>query len=293
MIGAAAFGSLLLVRRSDDAKASSRTFRWLLTGLAVMIVVDVALIWLFGRVDLPAYSAHLQVANFIWPATLTAVFLGLLAVLLVLERRYGAAWTRRGFRGLTFGVVGLLLATQTAFLVVDDGPIPSSNTTEYASTPAVATFSDIVGSPWWDSATRETDWRHRPRLGAEQRTPLWDPRVRRIRSHRPFVLVHTWKTLNGTSPGMPGVYDFTPGILNATVARRYGISYVLEPHGATGPTGGVFVTRVDDEDLYRIPGAAAATLVPAATLAIGRRSGCSRKGRNHRAGPVPPDASRH
>jgi hypothetical protein len=46
------------------------------------------------------------------------------------------------------------------------------------------------------------------------------------------------------------------------VARRWGVSYVLEPRGAPGPVGGVFDTRVGDEDLYRIPGAARATLTP-------------------------------
>jgi Bacterial membrane protein YfhO len=264
VIGGAAFGSLLLVRRSDDAKASSRTFRWLLTGLAVVIVADVALIWLFGRVNLPAYSAHLQVANFIWPAVLTAVFLGLLAVLLVLERRYGSAWRRRGFRGLTFGVVGLVLASQTALLIVDDGPLPSSQSTEYASTPAVAALQRIAGSSvvGLGNAGELTGGIG---LGLAPNTNLpygihefaeYDPIA-------PLSWFDTWKPLNGTASGLPGVYDFDPGILNATVARRYGISYVLEPHGATGPTGGVFVTRLGDEDLYRIPGATAATLVPA------------------------------
>src|ERR1700683_4728380 len=45
--------------------------------------------------------------------------------------------------------------------------------------------------------------------------------------------------------------------------RRYGVSYVLEPLGAAGPTGSVFVARVGNENLYRIPGASTATLVPA------------------------------
>ena len=57
-------------------------------------------------------------------------------------------------------------------------------------------------------------------------------------------------------------YEFAPDISSATIARRYGISYVLEKSGAVGPSGGVFDARVGNEVLYRMPGAATATLVP-------------------------------
>jgi hypothetical protein len=72
-----------------------------------------------------------------------------------------------------------------------------------------------------------------------------------------------WWATNHTSPGAIGFYEFDPGIPSATVARRYGVSYVLEPAGARGPTGGVFARSLGTENLYRIPGVAAATLVPA------------------------------
>ena len=49
---------------------------------------------------------------------------------------------------------------------------------------------------------------------------------------------------------------------SATIARVYGVAFVLEPRGAPGPTGAVFDTKVGDEDLYRIPGAGPATLTP-------------------------------
>jgi Bacterial membrane protein YfhO len=54
---------------------------------------------------------------------------------------------------------------------------------------------------------------------------------------------------------------FSPGITSSQAARLYGISYLLEPSGTPGPKGSVFVRSLGDEDLYRVPGAAAATLV--------------------------------
>ena len=54
---------------------------------------------------------------------------------------------------------------------------------------------------------------------------------------------------------------FSPAITSTQAARLYGISYVLEPSGVPGPKGSVFDRRLGNEDLYRVPGAAAATLV--------------------------------
>ena len=44
----------------------------------------------------------------------------------------------------------------------------------------------------------------------------------------------------------------------------YGVSFVVERVGTPGPQGGVFDRRVGDEDVYRIPGAAVATVTPPA-----------------------------
>jgi hypothetical protein len=54
---------------------------------------------------------------------------------------------------------------------------------------------------------------------------------------------------------------FSPAITSTQAARLYGISYLLEPSGVPGPKGSLFVRSLGHEDLYRVPGAAAATLV--------------------------------
>ena len=54
---------------------------------------------------------------------------------------------------------------------------------------------------------------------------------------------------------------FSPAITSSQAARLYGISYLLEPSGVSGPVGSVFDRKIGNEDLYRVPGAAVATLV--------------------------------
>ncbi len=44
-----------------------------------------------------------------------------------------------------------------------------------------------------------------------------------------------------------------PNLTNAAVARRYGITFVLEPAGTMGPAGTHFVGTIGGEGLYRVP----------------------------------------
>jgi hypothetical protein len=73
----------------------------------------------------------------------------------------------------------------------------------------------------------------------------------------------TWHSLTGSEGGSPYFYQFCPAVTSIAVARRFGVAYVLEPHDTRGPTGSAFVEAVGDERLYRIPGAAPATIVRA------------------------------
>jgi hypothetical protein len=51
-------------------------------------------------------------------------------------------------------------------------------------------------------------------------------------------------------------------LTTAAQARQFGVKYVLERSGAIGPTGATFDRHIGNEDLYRIPDSADATLVP-------------------------------
>ena len=78
----------------------------------------------------------------------------------------------------------------------------------------------------------------------------------------PSTYFSSWKQLTGTAGGSPYYYLFCPSVTTVAAARRFGVGYVLEFRGHPGPAGSVFVGAVGDEELYRIPGAASATLVP-------------------------------
>ncbi len=248
------------IRASEQRRAA----RWAL-GAFGAIAVMLGLVWLFGRGSLPAYAEHIRAESFVWPAVSTAVGLAVFATLVVGFRRSDdGRWSVHRLRLLTFGVVGSLLICQTVFLIVDDAPIPSSSPAEYSPTPAVTALQRAVGSSLVGLGNNTYELGGLG-LGLIPNTNIafgvnqfaeYDPIA-------PLSYFSTWYKINHSHPGVQLVYDFVPNIDSATVARRYGISYVLEAHGHAGPSGGVFDTRVGNEDLYRIPGAAEATLVPA------------------------------
>ena len=68
-----------------------------------------------------------------------------------------------------------------------------------------------------------------------------------------------------TPVGLPPVYLFCPVIDGASVARIFGIRYVLEHAGTPGPSGTAFVRRIGDEDLYRVTGVVAPATLTALT----------------------------
>jgi hypothetical protein len=160
----------------------------------------------------------------------------------------------------------LLLTCQTVFLVIDDVDIPSTYSVEYQPTAAVTTLQRIAGSSLVGLGEATKLWGGLD-LGLAPNTniPFGIHEFAEYDPIAPLAYFTEWSAINHTSSGLSGDYVFTPGIASATVARRYGISYVLERHGDPGPSGAVFVTRLGNEDLYRIPGAAAATLVPSAS----------------------------
>jgi hypothetical protein len=241
-----------------------RATRWAL-GAFGAIAVLLGLVWLFGRGNLPAYAEHVRAQSFVWPAASTAVGVAACCAMLVFDRRsVGGQRTYTGRRlPVLGGIVLSLLVCQTAFLVVDDGNIFSSSSTPYKPTPAVTALQRAVGSSLvgLGSVSKNGDGLD---LGLNPNTniPFGIHEFAEYDPIAPLTWFSSWSALNRTSPGTTALYVFAPGIKSATVARRYGISYVLEQHGGAGITGAVFDTRIGNEDLYRIPSAAAATLVP-------------------------------
>ena len=250
----AGLGMDLLVRSSRD-----RAVRiWLGTGFLLAAVVLGAL-W-------AARSGHLAPAHvsnrahaFIWSAGAAAVGLAGCGILPLVRRKQAApASMDRAAR-----VVGAsFLAFVTAYLVATGGPLLSSSPSYITATPAEALLQHAVGSSlvgFGAGGCFVTE------LGIHQdvnvmfgvqELAVYDPLL-------PRAYFRSWNKLPAPHPGSPGLAalsTYCAPVTSATIARIYGVSFVLEPHGAPGPTGGVFEMRVGDEDLYRIPGSGIATL---------------------------------
>jgi hypothetical protein len=90
-----------------------------------------------------------------------------------------------------------------------------------------------------------------------QELPVYDPVI-------PQKYFSSWESVTGQQAKTPFDHSsvFCPSVTTVAAARRFGVSYLLEPRGIPGPPGAVFDTTVGDEDLYRVPGAAVAMLVP-------------------------------
>jgi hypothetical protein len=228
------------------------------------IAILLALIWLVGRGDLAAPEADVRAKSFVWPAVATAIGLVVFAVLVLAYRRWrDDRWGDRRWRLLTIGVAVSLLASQSVLLIVADEVIPSSSSTEYPPHPAVTTLQRAIGSTLVGLGYSKGRFTTTGLgLAPDTNVPYGVDEFAEYDPITPSSWFETWYKYNHSSSGVPDVYYFAPSIRNATVARRYGISYVLVARGAPGPSGSVFDTRVGDEDLYRIPGAAMATLVP-------------------------------
>jgi hypothetical protein len=244
--------------RAHDQRALRR---WLGGGFGVAAVL-LAVVWLFGHGDLAAGDAGIRARSFIWPAAVTVVGLMVVAVLVLVARRRGDSRTRQR-SGARLWAALILLGCETAFLLSAGAPLWTSTSTPFAPTPAVEALKGSVGSSVVGLGASLCFLP--PGLGLPenaqiafgvQELALYDPMI-------PSSYYSSWRAVSSQPAGIPDDSVYCPGIGTAQLARLYGVSYVLERSGSPGPQGGIFVKTVgEDEDLYRIAGAGAATLTP-------------------------------
>ena len=296
---AMAFGFAILAGVGLEAVVHSptdgRVWRWTGIGFAVA-GVGLALLWLFDRGHLVPPLVMLRDRSFIWPVVDVAI--GLLAALALAvadrHRKKGThahpiagapppsetdpgptdsapslavgpvaaaetahrAWGRPV--GLWVGVV--LLTFETLFLVVAGAPLISSSPQGLTTTPAEALLLRTVGKSTvgFGGPGFCANLGIVPELNDAyglHELDIYDPIV-------PSAYYRAWKATTGVPGGFPEFNEFCPIVATAASARIWGVSYVLEPRGAAGPVGSSLVTKVGNEDLYRIAGAAQATLTP-------------------------------
>ena len=251
-----------VIIRSFDKRAVLR----LAAAIFAVAGVTALVIWLtHPRGDVVRHQ------NLLWAgggALLGLILVGSLE--LIRRRRPGSdvsdsvARSRRGplhSAGLWAAV--LLFAFQTAFLIAMGGSQWPSTERPFHTTRAERQLKRAVGSSLvaFGAPACQTP----PTLGIPANANIaygvhelavYDPML-------PLRYYEAWTSATHRRAGYPGTSRYCPGVKTATVARTYGVSFVLEFHGAHGPRGAVFVKEIGDEDLYRIPAAGAATLAPA------------------------------
>jgi hypothetical protein len=164
-------------------------------------------------------------------------------------------------RAVTLWAGALLLVVETLFLVMAGETTWSSSTTPLPTNPAVRQLQLAVGTstvgfgqPLCFSSYLGIPINANILFGVHQ-FAVYDPML-------PSAFYTSWKASTGRPAGYPGFSHYCPGFISADEARQYGVQFVLEPHGSPGPTGAEFDQEIADEDLYRIPRAAFATLTP-------------------------------
>ncbi len=223
-------------------------------------------LWELGRGHLPPADATIRDKSFIWPGVDTVVGLAVVGVLVLVHRRSVGA--KRGDRAAAIDAgrwAGIALLTcETVFLVLAGAPLAASTKAPFFPTPAVRALQAHVGSSL--VGLGEAGCFLPPGLGIEENTQsAFD--VRELAFYDPSAsgsYFSSWTDLTGRRAGYPEFSIYCPGITSASLARLYGVRFVVESIRAPGgPQGSVFVTQLGEvEDLYRIPGAAAATLTP-------------------------------
>ena len=155
------------------------------------------------------------------------------------------------------------LLSRPPFLLIAGGAnMATITSSKYVATPidkmlASKAHNDLVG---FSTGACANELPILPELNNElnvRELPAYDPMM-------PNSYFTLWRAASGASAKPNNVFlpgtTFCPAITSARLARLFGVKLVVTPHGASAPTGTVFTRRIRDVDLYRVPGAAIATV---------------------------------
>ncbi|MGD0381781.1 MAG: YfhO family protein [Acidimicrobiales bacterium] len=236
-------------------------------GIAGLLV---AAVFLFARGQLSPADAAIRARSFVWPAAEVALGLAVVAVLAVVGRRSGrGTHAPRRRSGAGAWAAAVLLACETAFLVTSGASLWTATPDLAAPTPAETALAHTVGSALVGLGKSTCFTSAQLGMVPDANVAL---EIREFAAYDPLLpdaYSPSWPDETGPTPGQhpPRSVPFSvfcPAITSVSEARRYGIGFVLEPSGTSGPPGSRLVRRVGGEGLYRIPGAGAATVVPLA-----------------------------
>ncbi len=221
----------------------------------------------------PAQSSVRQ-SSFLWPA------LGIAACALVAAVRtsYRApsaahaarnavqrALARASALGSGRSGLALLVGIQAAFGIIGGAWFVSSTPDPLPLTPAISALQRDVGHHLVGMGTC-TQLHAFPDVGVMPDVNAVYG-IDELVDYDPIMTTQYYGALGGllgTSRTPPTGTDslFCPKISSVQMARFFGVAYVLEPTGASGPSGTRLVAKIRGEGLYAVPRSGRATLVP-------------------------------
>jgi len=248
-------GTDVLVRSQRDRSVR----RWTAGGFAGAAVV-VGLLWVVGRGRLHPVQTSIREKSFIWPAVEILTGVVVIGAVVWVARRPARHGVDGGRGHVGRWAAAVLLACETAFLVAAGAPLWSSSPSFLPQTAGVKALQQTAGS----SLVAMGNLTCHPFISlgilpnaniayGVQELAAYDPVI-------PSAYFSSWKATSGQPAGFPFYKEYCPAVTSATLGRLYGVAFVLEPRRGRGPKGAVFDKVVGGEDLYRIPGAAPATL---------------------------------
>jgi hypothetical protein len=245
------------------------TARWLGVGFAIAGFA-LACVWLFGRGHLSPAQASVRAHSFIWPAVETAAGLGIAGFLLWASRprhrpgtgvsdigRPAPRAPRPGPWSRTIAALGLLTVL-TAFLISAGATMIEWSQQSFPQTPASKVFVSEVGSSTVAFASFGCLLGLAPNINGVygvHELGVYDPII-------PKKYFTAWPIDTGTAAGSPGLNTFCPAVTTASVAREFGVGYILTKAGKPAPAGTTYVRQMGGEVLYRVGGSGEATVTP-------------------------------
>ena len=229
------------------------------------VAVLLAAIWLPALAGLSPRRSNIRAHSFIWPTIEVAVGL---AVVWGITKLPDHTRSRGKLPSIGIGSIAavIFLVCQSWFLISSGAPIPSSSSNDLTPTPVVTALKNAIGN---SIVGFGVPCNPRPQVGLLENTNILfgihqlavsDPMTPRA------YYAQDWQKNTGEPGGIPKIGLFCPVFNTATVARLFGVGYVLTLPGYPGPTGSVYVGRIGPDVLYKIPDVSAAYI---ARLAAG------------------------
>ena len=248
----------------------SETRRWLAVALGAVLLL-VAVVWLFGRGNLPPVDARTRRASFVWAAVEISVGLVVVAALAWTARSRDGADLTMSPRRTSLGrwIAAPLLLCEAAFLVTAGGPVWTASDTPFPTTPSIVAFKHDVGSAIVGYGAPLCFFPPGLGIPVDAQVAYGVQELAAYDSTLPSAYFSSWKAITGQTGGIKAISAFCPVITTVAAARLFGVGFVLERAGTPGPKGSSLSAHIGDEDLYRIPDSGAATLTPVARAGHG------------------------